>query len=104
MPLSERTGRALEACYDAILEPARWSSALQLLGESLGGVSCLFFEHDRDPSLGRPMSVEHEGFSDLWARNEPHAPDPHVGQPWLERCKFFLRSGCGVAIEHQFST
>jgi DNA-binding CsgD family transcriptional regulator len=50
------------------------------------------------------MSVEHEGFSDLWNRNEPHAPDPHVSQPWLERCKFFIRSGCGAAIEHQFST
>jgi DNA-binding CsgD family transcriptional regulator len=103
MPLTPRTERALEACYDALLAPGRWSSALQLLGESLGGVSCLFFEHDRDSALGRPMSIEHEGFSDLWNRNEPHAPDPHVG-PWLERCKYFIRSGCGSAIEHQFST
>jgi DNA-binding CsgD family transcriptional regulator len=104
MPLTPRTERALEACYDALLEPARWSSALQLLGESLGGVSCLFFEHDRESSVGRPMSIEHEGFSDLWNRNEPHAPDPHVGRAWLERCKYFIRTGCGAAIEHQFST
>jgi DNA-binding CsgD family transcriptional regulator len=103
MPLTPRTERALEACYDAILAPTRWSSALQLLGEALGGASCLFYEHDRDPSAQRPISVEHEAFSDLWGRNEPHAPDPHVG-PWLERCKFFIRSGYGSAIEHQFST
>ena len=75
MPLSERTERALEACYDALLEPARWTSALQLLGESFGGVSCIFFEHDREnPSLGRPMSVEHEGFSDLWVATNPMLP------------------------------
>jgi DNA-binding CsgD family transcriptional regulator len=103
MPLTPRTERALEACYDALLAPALWSSSLQRLAESLGGVSCLFYEHDRDSSAPRPMSTEHEAFSDLWNRNEPHAPDPHVG-PYLERCKFFIRSGYGSAIEHQFST
>jgi hypothetical protein len=36
MPLSERTERGLEACYDAVLSPQRWGPALQLLAESVG--------------------------------------------------------------------
>jgi DNA-binding CsgD family transcriptional regulator len=103
MPLTPRTERALEACYDAILAPSRWSTALQLLAESLGGVSCTFYEHDRDSPASLPISTEHEAFNDLWARNQAHAPDPHVG-PYLERCNVFIRAGYGSAIEHQFST
>ena len=56
MPLTARTERALEACYDAILAPARWPSALQLLAESLDAASCTFFEHDRQNS---PAPVPH---------------------------------------------
>jgi hypothetical protein len=76
MPLTPRTERALEACYDAILAPSRWSTALQLLAESLGGVSCTFYEHDRDSPASLPISTEHEAFNDLWARNQAHAPGP----------------------------
>jgi DNA-binding CsgD family transcriptional regulator len=103
MPLTERTERALEACYDAILAPTRWSSALQSLAESLGGISCTFYEHDRNSPAPLPISTEHEAFHDLWARNQAHAPDPHVG-PYLQKCTYFIRAGYASAIEHQFST
>ena len=33
MPLTEKTERALEDCYDAILAPTRWPSALQSLAD-----------------------------------------------------------------------
>ena len=42
MLLSERTSRGIEACYDAVLAPGRWPTALQLLGEALGAESCTF--------------------------------------------------------------
>jgi DNA-binding CsgD family transcriptional regulator len=104
MPLSEKTERALEACYDAILVPTRWSSALQSLAESFGAASCTFFEHDRENSPAPvPMSVGHEAFAELWARNQAHAPDPHVG-PYLERCTSFIRAGWASALEHNLST
>jgi DNA-binding CsgD family transcriptional regulator len=103
MPLSERTERALEACYDAILAPTQWSSALQSLGESFGGASCILFEHDRENPAPAPMSVGHEAFADLWARNQAHAPDPHVG-PYLELCSSFIRAGWPSALEHHLST
>jgi DNA-binding CsgD family transcriptional regulator len=103
MPLTPRTARSLEACYDAILAPSQWSSALQLLAESLGGVSCTFYEHDRDSPAPLPISTEHKAFHDLWARNQAHAPDPHVG-PYLQKGTYFIRAGYASAIEHQFST
>jgi hypothetical protein len=104
MPLSERAERALEACYDAILAPTRWSSALQSLAESFGAASCTLFDHDQENSPApAPMSVGHEEFADLWARNQAHAPDPHV-RPYLELCTSFIRAGWASALEHHLST
>jgi hypothetical protein len=80
MPLSERTERGLEACYDAVLSPQRWGPALQLLAESVGAASCTLYEHDVENWPDRlPMSTAHEAFDDLWTRNQTSAPDPHVG-------------------------
>src|SRR5271156_6694600 len=91
MPLSPRTERALEACHDAILAPTRWPSALQSLAESFGAASCTFYEHDREHSPAPvPMSVGHEAYSVRWARNQAHAPDPHVG-PYLQKTTSFIR-------------
>jgi DNA-binding CsgD family transcriptional regulator len=104
MPVSEGTERALEACYDAILSPQRWGSAMQLLAESLGAESCAFYEHDSENWPGKlPTSTGHEVFDDLWARNQTHAPDPHCGV-YLKKCNTFIRAGYRSAIEHQFST
>ncbi len=104
MPLSERTDRALEACYDAILAPTRWASALQLLAESFGAASCVLFDHKRkDSAAPLPMSMGHEAYADLWTRNQAHAPDPHVG-PYLELCTSFMRAGRASALEHHLST
>ena len=80
MPLTARTERALEACHDAILAPTRWSSALQSLGESFGAASCCFLSTTaKTRPRRRRCPMGHEAFSDLWTRNQPHAPDPHVG-------------------------
>jgi DNA-binding CsgD family transcriptional regulator len=104
MPLSERTERAVEACHDAILAPTRWSSALQSLAESFGAASCTLYEHDREHSPAPvPMSAEHEAYSVRWARNQAHAPDPHVG-PYLQKCTSLIRAGWTSAIEHDLST
>ena len=104
MPLSEGTERALEACYDAILAPTRWSSALQLLGESFGAASCTFYEHDRENSPSpAPMSEGHVAFADRLTRNWAHAPDPHVG-PYLQKTTSFIRAGWASAVEHDLST
>src|ERR1700722_7689894 len=48
------------------------------------------------------MSVEHEAYSVRWARNQAHAPDPHVG-PYLQKCTSFIRAGLTSALEHDLS-
>ena len=102
MPLSERTERALEACYDAILAPARWSAAMQSLAESYGAASCTFTDH-QNLSAPVPMSEGHAAFADRWTRNQAHAPDPHAG-PYLEQCTSYMRAGWTSALEHDLST
>jgi DNA-binding CsgD family transcriptional regulator len=79
MLLSQRTERAIEACFDAAIATERWPSALQLLGESLGAESSTFAtrNHAEDP-FRMPRSDGHEDFAQLWLRNDPHAPDPHI--------------------------
>jgi DNA-binding CsgD family transcriptional regulator len=96
--LTERTERAIEACYDAALTPALWPDALQRLGESVGALSCNFYCHlVRRETL--PSSSAHEGFAELWRRNQEFAPMPHIERrgrlPGLRR-KFRL--------EHDVST
>jgi len=100
MLLSERTGRAIEACYDAVLAPDRWPWALQLLGESLGAESCTFATGNtvEDP-FRMPRSDGHEDFAQLWLLNQPHAPDPHADWIRLRR-----RSDRPFILEHDIST
>jgi DNA-binding CsgD family transcriptional regulator len=100
MPLATRTELALETCYEAILAPSRWPLALQMLAESVGAASCTFHVHEPiDASLSVPMSAEHAEFSDLWRRNQTHAPDPHP-----IRCILFAKAGHASIVEHQVSS
>ncbi len=98
--LTERTERALEACYDAALLPRLWSEALQLLVESVGALSGSVYCHT--PKLTGttlPRSTAHQAYSELWGRNQEFAPDPH-----LERCGRLYGLGRRFLIEHDVST
>ena len=105
--MSERTEHALEACYDAILAPTRWSSALQLLAESFWKpLPVAHYRHEHPAtrrSFRKPMSAGHEAYADRWARNQAHAPDPHVG-PYLQKTTSFIRAGWTSVVEHDLST
>ena len=83
--------------------PRRSGRQLELLGESFGAANCTFYEHDRETASPVPMSVEHEAYSARWARNQAHAPDPHVG-PYLQKTTSFIRAGWTSAVEHDLST
>ena len=99
MLLAERTERAIEACYDAVLAPAEWPHALQLLAESLGAESCTFFSDDEEVPPKMPISSEHAEFHELWLRNEAGAPDPHT-----RRAPALRRAGYTTLVENQIST
>jgi hypothetical protein len=103
MPLSERTERALKACYDA--SPRRdgrrpCNPWLNRSARPVARCSTTTWKLVRAPV---PMSAGHEDFADLWARNQAHAPDPHAG-PYLEQCTSFIRAGWASALEHHLST
>ena len=97
MTLSEQTDRAIDACYDAALQPDRWPAALQLLGESLGADSCTFSTGDRlgDP-FRMPRSEGHEAFAERWIAFERHAPDPHLTKS--------VRPGAAFILEQDVTT
>lgn len=100
MTLTQTTECALEACYDATLETGRWPQALQLLVESVGGLSGNFHCHTTQPATTRlPSSSANEEYSELWMRNQEFAPDPH-----LERCGRLYASGRRFLLEHDVST
>ena len=74
--LTERTERAIEACYDAALAPALWPDALQRLGESVGALSCNLYCHARKQSAAKlPISSAHEQFAELWLAQSGIRPD-----------------------------
>jgi DNA-binding CsgD family transcriptional regulator/PAS domain-containing protein len=99
MALSNRTVRALDACYKSVVAPERWPEAMQSLVESLGAASGgLFFPHDSFASL--PDSTAHQEFNDVWRHNQSHAPDPHL-EP---RCMPAAWPGRSWLIEDEFST
>ncbi len=79
MTLSPTTMRAIEACYDAAVDPTLWPSALQLLGESFGAQSCTFGTWDgaADP-FRMPRSAGHEQFAELWINNSGATLDIHI--------------------------
>jgi DNA-binding CsgD family transcriptional regulator len=98
--LSERTRRAIEACYDAALMPVLWPSALQRLGESLGAESCTFSSCNAvDDPWQMPRSDAHEAFAKIWIENEPHAPDPHITRKPTAKVK-----GRSYILEEDVST
>jgi DNA-binding CsgD family transcriptional regulator len=81
MSLDDRTERALEACYDAVLMPALWPEVLQQLADALAVTSCNFTPLDGIRPPGLPVSTGHCEFAALWCQNQEHAPCPFTGKP-----------------------
>ena len=79
MSLHVRTERALEACYDALIMPDRWPTALQQLADALDVSSCTFASIGDRP-YEPPVSTGHYEFCSFWARNRYHAPCPYTGK------------------------
>jgi DNA-binding CsgD family transcriptional regulator len=84
MSLQVRTERALQACYDALIMPDRWPTALQQLADALDVSSCTFASIGDRP-YEPPISTGHYEFTSLWCRNRYHAPCPYTAllQPEL---------------------
>ena len=99
---------AIEACYDAALEPARWPAALQQLADFLDAASCVIrttddthpFRFDqRNQPAATPDSTEHLEFTALWLERIDSAPDPHA-----ERARRLRKSAPYFIAEDEITT
>ena len=80
MSLHMRTERALEACYDALILPDLWSTALQQLADALDVSSCTYAPVGGIKPYEPPFSTAHKEFAKLWCHNHKHAPCPYTGK------------------------
>jgi len=98
MQINERTERALEACYDAILAPERWGAALDGLAHALGAAGCLFHPHS-PTTLRFPLSAGLAELGEMWSRDEVNEIEVHS-----KRAPRLVCGGRSVIIEDDIST
>jgi DNA-binding CsgD family transcriptional regulator len=82
MSLAPDTERALEACFEAVVDPSLWPTRLQRLGETLSARSCVVRangEPHHPDAPRRLQSTGHDAFTELWLACAEEAPDPHSG-------------------------
>jgi len=93
MQINERTERALETCYDAILAPERWGAALDGLAHALEAAGCLFHPHS-PTTLRFPLSPGLAELGEMWSRDEVNEIEPHS-----KRAPRLVYGGRSVIIE-----
>ena len=70
MTLTASVERAVDRCYEAVLQPQGWTDALDQLSGALGGSGCNFLAHDRADRTVACMCSTHMGhWNELWAQN-----------------------------------
>lgn len=70
MTLTSGIEHAVDRCYETILQPQSWTSALDQLSSALGGSGCNFLAHDRAENIVSFMHSTHMAhWSELWAQN-----------------------------------
>jgi DNA-binding CsgD family transcriptional regulator/PAS domain-containing protein len=74
---------ALEACYDAVVDPERWSDALHRLARSLGAVCCMFYpQYPGQTLLRMPASPDFKDFLDEFVRDGWWLDDHRADRGW----------------------
>ena len=96
----ERISHAIDACYDAVVDPERWSAALHMLAGSMGSACCMFYPQFPDETVLRmPASPVFSQFLEAF-----------VGEGWwlddhrADRAFPLLNAGRSVVIEHDIAT
>jgi DNA-binding CsgD family transcriptional regulator len=100
MELSPSTSRALDACYDAVIMPSRWTAALDDLAHSLGARGCMITPHVvNDREYGVVFATDCWNVQEHWLRNRDWL------KPTIEpRADPFVRRGCNVVTQSQLFT
>lgn len=100
MELSPKTSRALDACYEAVITPSRWTAALDDLAHSLGARGCMITPHVvNDREYGVVWSTDIWKIQERWLRNRDWI------KPTIEpRADPYVRRGDNVVSQSQLFT
>jgi DNA-binding CsgD family transcriptional regulator len=100
MELSPKTSRALDACYEAVIVPSRWTAALDDLAHSLGARGCMITPHVvNDREYGVVFATDCWNVQEHWLRNRDWL------KPTIEpRGDPYMRRGLNVVSQSQLFT
>jgi DNA-binding CsgD family transcriptional regulator len=92
--------QALDSCYDAVIEPERWSDALHELARALDSVCAMFYpEIPSGRLLTVPASRDYGDFLDDYVKGGWYENHYRAERGWPQ-----LRGGRPVVIEHDLAT
>jgi DNA-binding CsgD family transcriptional regulator len=96
----EQISHAIDACYDASVEPERWPDALHELARSLDSVCAMFYpEIPSGRLLTVPASRDYGDFLEDYVKGGWYANHYRAERGWPQ-----LRGGRPVVIEHDLAT
>jgi DNA-binding CsgD family transcriptional regulator len=91
---------ALDACYDAVVDPASWSDALHKLARSLDAACCMFYpQHPEDTLLQMPASHDFRDFLDEFVNDGWWLHDHRAERGWP-----LLKAGRTVILEEDVAS
>lgn len=95
-----RINAALDACYDAVVDPASWVEALHGLARSLDAVCCMFYpQHPEDTLLQMPASHDFRDFLGEFVRDGWWLNDHRADRGWP-----MFNAGRTVVLEEEVAT
>jgi len=96
----EQIQHALDACYDAIVDPSSWPDALHGLARSLEAVCCMLYPEHPDAALARmPASHDFNDFLAEFLRDGWWQDDHRALRGWP-----LVRAGRQVLLEHDVAS
>lgn len=110
MMLDNRIERDIDACYEAVFDPARWTDTLHGLARSLDAACMMFYPGNPDASASDPRNPSREftempssrDYGDLLAEYLKNRW--YLGHYRAERGIPLLRAGRRVVTEHDLAT
>lgn len=96
----DKLNRAIDACYDAVLDPATWPDALHALARSLDAVSSMFYPENHSGQFQSvPASRDYAPFLEAYVRDGWYENHYRADRGWP-----LLKSGKTVIVEHDLAT
>lgn len=97
--IQDAIGRAIDRCYDAVVDPRLWSEALHDLTRAVDAALCVIYPRDAPTALTRmPASRDYHDFLSAYVSERWYEGNYRVERGWP------LLKAHGVAIEHDLAS